>query len=108
MLQESYLRTSGSQCENWFFVSVHYTFRKLSKRYLKIPIMSDSLLFFSLLSLPVILGGVVLFFGFRKRKRLTWGKARFFLSKMDAIGKKTAAERIVGYDKILDHVLADL
>jgi hypothetical protein len=70
--------------------------------------MSDTLALSAFLAIPIVLGGIFLALGIRKRPRLSQNEVRFFISQIDTVSRKTPTERIVGYDKILDHVLKSL
>ena len=50
----------------------------------------------------------VVLFSFRKKGKLSKKNVSFFLGQIEAVSKKTPSERIVAYDKILDHMLARL
>ncbi len=55
----------------------------------------------------IVLAGIAVF-RFGKKRRFSERDIRRFLGKMEEVSRKTAAERIVAYDKILDHALASL
>lgn len=60
---------------------------------------------FLILAVPVALGAFFIWFGTRKQKKLKPKEAAKLIMEADKFAERAATERIVGYDKVLDHFL---
>lgn len=70
--------------------------------------MSDTVLLLLALAVPVALAAFFLFFGTKKKAVLTKKEAVQLLHEIDRLDSKSPTERLVGYDKVLDHLLSRL
>lgn len=70
--------------------------------------MSDTALLLIALAVPLALAALFLFFGTKKKVVLTKKEAVQLLHEIERLENKSPTERLVGYDKVLDHLLTRL
>ncbi|MDQ1344025.1 MAG: hypothetical protein QG650_745, partial [Patescibacteria group bacterium] len=70
--------------------------------------MSDTVILALAAAVPLALAGAFLYYGSRIRKRLRPKEASRLLYEIELLNSKSDSERLVGYDKVLDHLLSFL